>query len=104
MSELLEEIREICRPHNSKNAEIFVSENKLKEPHEKPKQTSRVPGKAGHKKGDWDPNDIARLLKRWNEVTGASMQRAQKIVSEFPGRTPQALYWKFWALKTGRVR
>lgn len=50
---------------------------------------------------DWTPKDIERLLKRWSEVKGLPMQRAEKLAPEFPNRKPEAIYQKHWALETG---
>jgi hypothetical protein len=91
--ELIEEIRLLIR------GEEFVDEPKVPQVsrrHEKPKVESiQVPGKK------WSSKDEEKLLKRWGEVDGKPMVRARTLAPEFPGRKPEAVYQKCWALKSG---
>jgi hypothetical protein len=70
-----------------------------------PESSSKVPNKTRKRKeGTWTLKDEERLLKRWNEVEGAAMERAKQLAPEFNGRKPEAVYQKHWSLITGYLQ
>jgi len=71
-------------------------------PEKQPESSAKTPQKPKRKyrKGSWNLKDEERLLKRWDEVKGTTMERAKLLAPEFADRKPEAIYQKHWALTT----
>lgn len=52
--------------------------------------------------GRWSKNEEERLLKRMQELPGTLREKCLKLITEFPGRTPDALRLKYNKLKRQR--